>query len=63
MDKEILTSPDESGWYFYKETKRSIPVVVYVNDDGVGTALNESGESFELEDFIGEWIAIEEEDF
>lgn len=61
MDNKNNFTPDEPGWYFYKKSKKSIPHVVYINDDGRGFALNSDGESWEIDDLIGFWEYVEPE--
>ena len=53
--ENILTSPDESGWYWFKVNKKSETVIVFINDDGEARATNEEGDSYILDDLIGIW--------
>ena len=57
--KPIISTPDDSGWYFFRKNKRSALVVAYVSEDGVAYCMDENGKTWELEDFIGEWEEIE----
>lgn len=61
MDKDILGTPDDSGWHFFKKNKKARPCVVYINDDGVAFAMDEDGDTFTLDNLIGKWQAIEME--
>lgn len=58
---DTLDTPDTSGWFFFKKTKKTPPVVVFVNDDGIGFAMDESGKTWEIQDSVGSWEAIEPE--
>lgn len=55
----VLTSPDDSGWYWFKKSKRGDVSIVYVNSAGVATRMNEEGETEELDDLIGFWEPTE----
>lgn len=59
MNKEILGTPDCYGWHFFQKTKKSTPVVVFVNEDGECFAMNEDGESWSMDDTIGNWTIID----
>lgn len=59
MDKNILDTPDDSGWHFFKKGKKGEVCVVYINEDGIGLAMDEKGKTWEIEDFIGRWEQIE----
>ncbi len=56
---EILSVPDESGWFFFKKNKRSEPVIVFVNEDGIGITMDSSGKQGELDDMVGMWLELD----
>ena len=60
-DNDKIFGPDELGWYFFKKNKKASPIVVFINDDGVANYMEESGETGQLDDLIGEWFQIEAE--
>lgn len=55
----VLTSPDDSGWYWFKKSKRDVVSIVYVNSAGIATKMNEEGEIEELDDLLGQWEPTE----
>ena len=55
----VLNSPDDSGWYWFKKTKRDVVSIVYVNSAGIATKMNEDGEIEELDDLLGQWEPTE----
>lgn len=59
MKNYDFSTPDETGWYFYRKNRKSDLVIVFVNDNGEAFAMNENGNSFLLDDFIGKWQKIE----
>lgn len=60
-NNKVFSVPDEAGWHFFKQNKKTPPLVVYINEDGIGFAMNEEGESFLVEDCVGQWMSIEPE--
>jgi hypothetical protein len=59
MKSYSCSTPDETGWYFYRKNRKSDLVVVFINDNGEAFAMKENGDSFLLDDFIGKWQKIE----
>ena len=57
--KDILTSPDEPGWYWFRISLMDEPRVVLVNDDGIGRFLDSDGLVEELDETKGYWEPIE----
>lgn len=55
MSDLIISSPDESGWYWYRPKKNKPVRIAFVNDDGLATTLSEDGEPQVLDDLIGLW--------
>lgn len=55
----VLTSPDDSGWYWFKKSKKDIVSIVYVDSAGIAIRMNEEGETEELDDLIGFWEPTE----
>jgi hypothetical protein len=62
MSDNILTVPDEAGWYFFKKNKKSKLTVVYLNDDGVAQGIDQQGNFFELDDLLGRWLLLDSEE-
>lgn len=55
----LLSSPDETGWYWFKKNIRDTPSIVFLDDDGVGRGMDEEGNTFLLDDTIGFWEKTE----
>ena len=56
---EETTSPDDSGWFWFRENENSAPISVFISEDGAATYLDENGRTGELDDFIGFWEQAE----
>lgn len=57
--EEYEAGPDDFGWYWFKKTKKAEAVIVYISEEGIATALDSSGDSYELDDLVGLWCAAE----
>lgn len=58
-ENPILSSPDDSGWYWFKKSKKGDVSVVFVNIDGVAFKMDECGETEQLDDTLGFWEPTE----
>lgn len=55
---ENMDSPDEEGWYFFQPKLSKDEYVVYVNWEGLVFSLDENGESFRIDETIGQWRSL-----
>lgn len=59
--KEIIASPDEAGWYWFKKNKSDIAKMALVNEDGRAFSFDLCGNSREIDDLTGMWECCEPE--